>query len=139
MINEETRTIFDMLKNGSITVEEAESLFEAVNTENAGARDTARGVGIMPAKLRVNVIERGANKVNVSLPFGMVRYALRVGKNLGGVFGRFSGDVDIGAILREIDIDEIMASLEAGENELPLTIVDVDVPEEGVNVRVVLE
>jgi len=142
MVNEETRTIFDMLKNGAITVEEAEKLFEAVSTEDISAHDDGRAIktpGIMPVKLRVNVIERGISKVNISLPFGIVRYALRVSKNIGGLFGRFSNDMDIGSILHEIDIDEIMESLEAGENELPLTIVDVDVPEDGVTVRVILE
>ncbi len=142
-MNEETKTIFDMLKNGQITAEEAEKLYEAINVNDemkygrVVQSDTKSGM--MPSKLRVTVLEQGSVKVNVSLPFGVVRYALRVGKNIGNLYGKFAGDVDVAEILRNIDIDEILDSLEAGENELPLTIADVEVPQDRINVIVVLE
>ena len=136
MMNDEQKMIFGMLKAGEITAEEAERLMDAV-----GAPAHWTGVqGAQPSRLRVLVTEHGRQKVNVKIPFTVVRLALKLGKGMNGLAVTFGGTdgAKVAEALNQIDLDEILRQLGDGEIPLPCTLVDVDA-EDGVNVQVELE
>ena len=73
-MREERLQILQMLKDDKITVQEANSLLEAL--QSTGAADGALdGRG---RSLRVRVIEDGKQRVNMNLPLGLVRVASRL-------------------------------------------------------------
>jgi len=136
MLNDEQKLIFEMLKAGEISAEEAERLMNALGTQ----ADAKTSQGKEPSCLRVRVTERGRQKVNVKVPFSVVRLALKLGKSLNGLIATFGGhEGDIAAsVLREIDLDELLRELGDGEIPLPCTLADVDV-EGDVNILAELE
>ena len=140
MMNDEQKMIFEMLKAGEVTAEEAERLMDAV-----GVPAHWTGVqGAVPKRLRVVVTEHSKQKVNVKIPFTVVRLALKLGKGMNVTFG---GDARVAEALNQIDLDEILRQLGDGEIPLPCTLVDVDTAptaigagaEDDVNIRVELE
>jgi len=136
MMNDEQKMIFDMLKAGEITAEEGERLMDAV-----GAPAHWTGVqGAQPKRLRVRVTEHGQQKVNVKIPFTVVRLALKLGKGMNGLAVTFGGTdgAKVAEALEQVDLDEILRQLGDGEIPLPCTLVDVEA-EGGVNVQVELE
>jgi len=142
MMNDEQKMIFGMLKAREITVEEAERLMEAISAPGAlGASAHWTGVqGTVPSRLRVVVTEHGQRKVNVKIPFTVVRLALKLGKGMGGLAVTFGGSdgAKVAEALERVDLDEILRQLGDGEIPLPCTLVDVDA-EDDVNILVVLE
>ena len=136
MMNDEQKMIFDMLKAGEISAEEAERLMDAL-----GAPAQWTGMqGTMPNRLRVRVSENGRQKANVKVPFTVVRLALKLGRGMNGFISAFGGEdgAKVAAALSQVDLDEILRQLGDGEIPLPCTLVDVDA-EGGVNVLVELE
>ncbi|MCL1952758.1 MAG: hypothetical protein FWF60_08025 [Oscillospiraceae bacterium] len=136
MMNDEQKMIFGMLKAGEISAEEAERLMDAV-----GVPPHWTGVqGVTPKRLRVRVTEHGRQKVNVKIPFAVVRLALKLGKGMDGLIVSFGGDdgARVAEALRQVDLDELLRQLGDGEIPLPCTLADVDA-EGDVNVLVVLE
>ena len=145
MMNDEQKMIFEMLKAGEVTAEEAERLMDAV-----GAPAHWTGVqGTTPSRLRVLITEGGQKKVNVKIPFTVVRLALKLGKGMSGLAVTFGGSdgAKVAEALEQVDLDEILRQLGDGEIPLPCTLVDVDTAptafgaaaEGGVNIRVELE
>ena len=65
--------VLQMLKEDKITVEEANSLLEALEAPSPPTRVGASG----GRTLRVRVVEEGKQRVNVNLPLGLVRVASR--------------------------------------------------------------
>ncbi|MDR1629702.1 MAG: hypothetical protein LBS36_05755 [Oscillospiraceae bacterium] len=141
-MTEEHKMIFDMLKAGTISVEEAEKLMAAVPEEEApkAAKSTVRA---MPQRLAVQVTENGRSRVNVKIPFPMVRAALKIGQSISGVALHFSGSQDAAVLesIKNIDFNEILNSIDSGELTLPATVADIDVEEHGgiTHVLLVLE
>ena len=138
MMNDEQKMIFEMLKAGEITAEEAERLMDAVGVP---AHWTGvQGAGTTPSRLRVLITEHGQRKVNVKIPFTVVRLALKLGRGMGGLAVTFGGTdgAKVAEALEQIDLDEILRQLGDGEIPLPCTLVDIDA-EDNVNVQVVLE
>lgn len=137
-MHEERRMILEMLKEGAVTIEEAERLLEAIPAEEETARTEALMAGSSggntPKRIYVHVTEDGRTKVNVKVPFSLVRAGLKLGKSFGALGARHAKDqseADALEMLKEIDIDELLDSLNDGEITLPYTIVDVDNVEDG--------
>lgn len=146
-MNEERKMILEILKNGDITVEEAERLMEALQEDggsNAGGSGELRTYSGRPdpKRLVVQVTENGRTKVNVRVPFSLVRLGLKMGKTFGSMGTWYSTD-ESGAqameILQSIDVDEIIDSLKDGDVTLPYTIVDVEEEIKGERVLIILE
>ena len=144
-MNEERRMILEMLQEGAISVEEAERLMEALPAEESRqltAASPARA-GVSPKRVVVLVTENGKQKVNVRIPFSLVRVGLKMGKSIGAVSLRSAKDDPQAQqaldILNNIDVDELLAGIDDGEITLPYAIVDVDDEDSGDQVRVVLE
>lgn len=136
MMTDEQKMIFDMLKAGEITVEDAERLMNALGQQAA----PAAGQGLAPSRLRVQVTDNGRQRVNVKIPFTVVRLALKLGKGVDGLIKSFGGadGAKVAEALRQVDLEEILQQLGDGELPLPCTLADVDA-EGGVNVQVTLE
>lgn len=144
-MNEERKMILQMVQDGAVTAEEAERLLDALPSEPAGitvAPVLDGGVRLMPKRIHVQVTENGRNKVNIRIPFSLVRTGLKLGQSLGAFGKKNTQDQEAAQaleMLQDIDIDEIISSLSDGAISLPYTIVDVDEEENGEQVHVVLE
>jgi hypothetical protein len=124
-MNEERRRILDLLAQGKISVSEAEQLLEAVHageppsTEAASATKTAD-----PRFCRVTVLAPGkdgamAEKVNVRVPFTLVRSGIRLGALMPGFVGEKAKahfqqqgiDIDVLKLLDQPEIETILRDL----------------------------
>ena len=145
-MTEERKIILQMVQEGTLTVEEAEQLLSALEPERPAA-DTALAPrdGYAPRRLTVRVSENGRDRVNVRIPFSLVKVGLKLGHGFGMLGARYAhGDWDqeITQALSSLDIDELMDSILDGDITLPYIMVDVeDVEEDGrkYHVLVVLE
>ncbi len=72
---EERLRILKMLEQGKITSEEANKLLEIID----GKPDYSRG---KTKWLKIKVIESGSQKVNVRIPFSLIKIAAKVGGKL---------------------------------------------------------
>lgn len=142
--NERTR-VLEMLKNGLISVDEAEELLsamdsrETVNTELVAMKDSR---GRKPKKLRITVDANenedgsGKAKVNVNIPMSLI-------KSLGPVaLSSIPKDAKIELNKQGIDISEIIKQvIELAENGLDEDIVNIDAGENGsaAKVRIYVE
>lgn len=148
-MNEERRLILEMLQNGTINVQEAEQLMEALKEPETYAQEETTLVptlstptegGISPKRLLIRVSANGKNKVNVKIPFSLVKVGLKLGKTFGTMSAKNSPELaEHMELLKNIDVDELLGSLSTGEITLPYTIVDVEDDEKGENVLIVLE
>lgn len=132
-MNEERKLILEMVKNGTVTVEEAERLLEATVDSKASQMTEFTGVsGPTPKWLRILVSEDSRSKVNARIPFTLVKLGLSVAQ-------RFVPQMDdrTAAVIQSIDYDELMQSLREGLLDLPYTLVDVD--DNNSHVLVILE
>jgi hypothetical protein len=132
-MNEERKMILQMLKDGEISIDEAERLLDAVPDD-----------GLAPKRISIKVSEGEKVKINLKIPFSLMRTAIKLGKTAGFI-GAMStksmqGDMsdEIMDTIKAIDPDEIISGLTEGVISLPHTIVDVD-DEMGQNVVIVLE
>lgn len=144
-MNEERRLILEMLKEGSISVEEAERLLEALpvnnkDAESANGAITTNLAGVMPKRIIVRVTDDDKTKVNVRIPFSLVRAGLKLGQTIGSLVAKHSPEYSKEfAILKDIDIDELLSRISEGEISLPYTFVDVEEEDDGKHVLVILE
>ena len=142
-MSEERKMILQMLKDGEISVDEAERLIEAVSNNNLEAETAKPDAGVVPKRISIQVIEDGRTKVNLKIPFSLMRTAIKLGKT-AGLIGALStknkqGDMneEIMETIKAIDPDEILNSLSEGAISLPHSIIDVD--QDGQYVKIVLE
>lgn len=143
-MNEERKMILEMLKDGSISVEEAENLLDATNHKNRDIeiKEKVHNNGILsPKRLLVQVMENGKNTINVKIPFSLVRAGLKISKFFIKADKSDYEGKDYVDMIDNINIDEILDSLNDGEITLPYTFVDIDTDDNGKQqkVYVVLE
>ena len=142
-MNEERKMILEMVKDGTVTVEEGEQLLSAMaaeEKESSGALEVYKEKKISPKRIFVLVTENGRPKVNVKVPFSLIRVGLKLGQSFGSMsyVNDEAGKQALEA-LRQIDIDELLDSIADGDVTLPYTMVDMDDLEKGEHVKVVLE
>lgn len=126
-LNEERTMILQMLKDGAINVEEAERLLEAVDQERSSAAARQRN-DFDPKYLHVQQTIAGRPTTNVRIPFSLVRVGLKLGKTFIGIGAAFAEDEQekqAMQMLKDIDFDEIIASLDDGTITLPYVLADV--------------
>ncbi len=147
-MSEEKRMILEMLNNGDINVDEAERLLAAVpeDNQNNAVTVTPGSTGIQPKRIKVTVIDNIASKtkVDIRVPFSLLKAGLKIGKASMALGAKYSSDQDsqqIMELLREVDIDEILSSIDDGDITLPYTMIDMDNMEDGKNehIEIVLE
>lgn len=123
-MEEETKRILEMLRDGKITQEEAAMLLDALEAGEAQPRPE-RSARI----LRINVSDTrsGRTRVNIAVPFSLVEVASKLGINLGLKHAPELGDVDF---------DEIIGAIRHGAEG---KIVDIEDDEDGQHVVVAVE
>lgn len=145
-MNEERKMILQMLYEGAISVEEAENLLNTLSENEPPAEAVAMmpvPPSFSPKRIIVRVVENGKSKVNVKVPFSLVRVGLKLGQtfsSLGSKYVQNSPEArDAMEILKNIDLDELLSSISDGEITLPYTLVEVDDEEKATHVVVGLE
>ena len=121
-MSEEKRIILEMLKEGKISVEEAEQLLEKANPDETFENKPKVKKPNSKKFLRVRVTEDDNVKANVNIPIALAE----VGLNL----------IPKGKLIvdgKQINMDEILKLIEEGtEGEL----VNIDAEDEGKNYKV---
>ena len=102
-VAEERLKVLQMLEDGKITVEEATGLLRALDggLRPASGGPVTLGEGARYLRVQVTDLDTGSAKVNVTLPFGLVRAGLRMAE-------RFAPE------LEGIDMEELEGILTSG-------------------------
>lgn len=90
--NEERLKVLQLLEDDKITAEEASALLRAMEGKrHAGPASTSYGYGAGNRFLRIRVTDAlsGVEKVNVTVPVGLVNVALRMAERFAPDFGDF--------------------------------------------------
>jgi hypothetical protein len=112
-MNEERKRILNMLAENKITAQEAEALLDAMSPPPAkGAPDGGGALGADPKYLRV-LVEGGEDKVNVRVPFQLLRAGVRLAALIPAAA---HGPVNRALQERGIDIDVSKLKPEDFEN-----------------------
>jgi hypothetical protein len=126
-VEEEKIRILNMVKEGTITVEEATKLLEALETP----QEEPEISGSKAKWFRVRITDLKTNKVKVSvnLPIGLVDWALRTGTKVASF-----GGVDLNGM--GVNLEELRSAINYG---LKGKIIDVVDEEEQTHVEVSVE
>lgn len=144
-MTEERTMILNMLKEGQISIDEAERLLDALGEPAGTPPEHAPELYREPLKPRRFLVlvtnPQKPNNVNVRLPFSLVRAGLKIGKTVSRTGIQVGTDPNAQMamdMLQRIDLDEILRDLNDGTIALPFTLVDVDT-ENGDRVQIILE
>jgi hypothetical protein len=138
-MSEETRKILEMLREGKLSVEEADRLLETVSAGGAGTEGTATPRGDR-RYLRVQVEPRPdsphQDKVNIRVPLKLIRAGIKLAAFLPG-----NAKTQVSDALKEKGIDADLSKLSAEDiEELVSNLDDLTVNVEGKeNVRIYAE
>ncbi len=127
---EERMKILEMVSNGTISLDEADRLLEALGNTDTVSAET-RPVGRNPKWLKVRVTDTASNRprVNISIPVMLVKAALKLGGKIS-----FAGLKESNIGLEGVKtLEEAISSGEIGK------IVDVYDEEDEKHVEVYLE
>ena len=122
---EERAQILQMISEGKISAEEGARLLKAIASHERPVRSARTSEALRGRWLRIRVLNMatGKTKANVSLPMGLVSVGLRLG-------AQFVPD------LADIDVDELIASVEGGTKG---KILEAEDPEDGERVEIFIE
>ncbi len=120
--SEERMRILNLLQEGKVTAEEASRLLSALGQS---AQNSKAGAARAPRQLRVRItdVQSGRNKVNVTIPMGLVNIGLKMGARF------IPTDADI-------DIEELKTAIETGQTG---KLVEIEDNEDGERVEVWVE
>ncbi|MDR0904957.1 MAG: hypothetical protein LBN00_02075 [Oscillospiraceae bacterium] len=138
-MSEERKMILEMLKNGELTVADAERLLDAVGETDDSTEistSTRRHKGAKPKRLVIQAYENGKRVINLRIPFSLVGIGIKLGAKFSAGKTMTVDGVET-SIMEGIDLEEILSELDYGEITLPYTLVDVD--DENDKVLIVLE
>jgi hypothetical protein len=121
-MNEEKRKILEMVKDGKVTLEEAEQLLDKLNLNESSEKVAKIKKPNSKKFLRVRVTEEDKVKANVNIPIALAEVGLNlIPKSKLKVDGK------------QINMDQILKLIEEGtEGEL----VNIDAEDEGKNYKV---
>lgn len=120
-MREEKKRIMKMLEDGKINADEAYRLLEAI--EKKGEKEGKF--------FRVEVESGGEKKVNIKIPFVVATKLMKVG---GKLITKFSKEAREKLEEYDIDIEEILKSLEEELYDIPSTIVDINEDRERIKI-----
>lgn len=126
-MEEERIRILNMVKEGTLTVEEATKLLEALEApaEDADVPETkAKWFRVRVTDLKTNRV-----KVSVNLPIGLVDWALRAGTKFASL-----GGVELNGM--GVNLEELRSAINYGMRGKIIDVVD---EEEQVHVEVIVE
>jgi len=113
-MSEETRRVLDMLKEGKVTIEEAEKLLAALGEQEV--REERPGTS--PKYLRVVIADGGEQKVNVRVPMKLIRAGMKLSafipEQARGEIEKRLGEKGMDVNLKKLkpeDLEDLIASL----------------------------
>jgi hypothetical protein len=116
-----------MVSEGKIDAEQAADLLNALRSQGApdgpSAPSAPRTGKARWLRVRVTNLATGRAKVNVNLPFGLVRAGLKIG-------GKFAPEIE------DVDWEEILAAIDEGAQG---KLVDVEDVEDGEKVEIFVD
>jgi hypothetical protein len=114
-----------MVSEGKIDAEQAADLLNALRSQGApdGPAAPPRTGKARWLHVRVTNLETGRAKVNVNLPFGLVRAGLKIG-------GKFAPEIE------DVDWEELLAAIDEGAQG---KLVDVEDIEDGEKVEIFVD
>ena len=98
-MKEEIKQVLDMLKEGKISNDEAINLIDALKSTEE--EQTQVATGKQKRFLRVNVTRNNQPKVNVKIPFSLVKWGINIANKMG------RDTVKIGGEEIPFDMDEL--------------------------------
>jgi hypothetical protein len=123
-MSEDRARILQMVSEGKIDAEQAADLLNALRSRGAPdvppAPRSGKGRWL---RVRVTNLETGRAKVNVNLPFGLVRAGLKIG-------GHFAPE------MQDVDWEELLAAIDEGAQG---KLVDVEDIEDGEKVEIFVD
>ncbi|RKL61569.1 hypothetical protein DXT63_16060 [Thermoanaerobacteraceae bacterium SP2] len=118
-MDEERMSILKMIESGTLSAQEGMELLAALDQKPVAAQTT--GGNIKWLRVRVYDMKSNRQKVNVNIPYGLVKFGLKfVPKEY----------------VKDVNMDEIMEAVKNGEQG---KIVDIFDEEDGVRVEVTVE
>ncbi len=120
-MDEERTRILHMVSEGKVTAEEGAKLLEALNDPTPPPSASPKTANWF--HVRVSDLATGKSKVNVNLPFSLVRAGIKVG-------ARFSPE------LHDVDWEEVVSAIQEG---VPGRIVEVEDEDGGEKVEIYVE
>lgn len=133
-MNNEKKTILDMVREGKITTEEGMQLLEALNSDQDSKRSEPRK-GSLTRFLRIRVTgdHPDVNKVNVNVPLALLKVASSVFSFGKGIIPKEAREEleKNGIDLEKIDFDELIHLIDEGLSDGKIVDVEVTDPETG--------
>jgi hypothetical protein len=120
-LREEKKRIMKMLEDGKINADEAYRLLEAIEKKSKKEGKF----------FRIEVESGGEKKVNIKIPFAVATKLMKVG---GKLVTKFSKEAREKLEEYDIDIEEILKSLEEELYDIPSTIVDINEDKERIKI-----
>jgi len=121
----EKERILKMLEEGKINADEAYRLLDTIE------KKTDKGEGRF---FRIEVESGGERKVNVKIPTVIATKLMKVG---GKLVSKFSTEASEKLGEYDIDIEEILKSVDDELYDIPFTIIDID--EDGEKIKIWIE
>lgn len=129
---DEKLRILKMLEEGKITSDEANKLLETIEDKTENIEGKARW-------LKVKVIERGAQKINIKIPLKLIKIGAKIGGNINIKLPSEATEklAEKGINLENIkDVEKLNELLVELEKEAPFELVNVDEGEKKVIVSI---
>ena len=112
-MSEERARILQMVSEGKIDAGQGVELLSALKTANTPDAPAASPGKASWLRVRVTDMATGRTKVNVNLPFGLVRAGIKLG-------ARFSPEVE------DVDWDEVIEAIDEGAAGKLVDVEDID-------------
>jgi len=122
VISAERAKILEMVERGQVSAKEGARLLGALEREDE-TRVNASEQSARWLHIRVSDLDTGRPKVNVNVPFELVKVGLQIGS-------RFAPDIE------DLDMDEFVAELQSG---VPGSLIEVEDEEGGERVEIYLD
>ena len=129
--SEERLRILNLVAEGKVSAEEGARLLGALGGAAGATAGAAGAAGDGRArwfKVRITDAATGRDRVNVTLPLGLVNYGLKLGR-------RFAPQID-GDVVGGVDLDEVAEAIASGAIGRIVEVYDED---EGQRVEIVVE
>lgn len=128
-MQEEIKKVLELLEEGKITKEEAVELIKAIKSSDiSGEKIDESKISNGKRTFRVLVTKNGKKEVEVSIPFGIVKFGLAIAKKMG------KNSLDVNGKEIPIDIDKLSEVLK--DPNFKGKIVDISNKEDNEHVEV---
>lgn len=117
-MSDERLQILRMLEEGKITSDEAVKLLDTVEDDRPQQRPRKNRF------VKVRISGSDGEKVNVNLPIGLAKVALRIADNFGGKLDERFDNLDLESIIDEIEegVEGKLVEVESGDERVEIFV-----------------